>query len=137
MAFNVLTPRLIVPHLTLLSGPFCAISYSLGRSLYPPVVELVLFFPGCRARQKNPTATPAITFTLELSRRYFLLSGLIIPVSCALTTAGDTLPRRTESRDEIHQRLDQPCFVSRVDRGFLCKFIVSRAMTKDTEFQIS
>lgn len=35
MAFNVLTPRLIVPHLTLLSGPFCTISLSPARSLYP------------------------------------------------------------------------------------------------------
>lgn len=26
---------------------------------------------------------------------------------------------------------------SKIERGFLCKFIVSRAMTKDTEFQIS
>ena len=70
MAFNVLTPRLIVPHLTLLSGPFR--SLSLFLALFIRIAALALFSPASLSLSRSVSTPAPITFTLE---HRFLLSA--------------------------------------------------------------
>lgn len=86
MAFNVLTPRLIVPHLTLLSGPFCAISLSFSLSLslflalFIRIAALALF---SRLSLWLRLDTRADYFYSRASLSFVRL--IILLVSCALT----------------------------------------------------